>query len=194
MHTDIGKMTCFDSNKLHYVDIFYILVLCLSVFTLTCIDIDLFEICHTHCAQVHSVFREWCYIKCAFYRWISHRINNGGSMAFSAKDIRHVKVRPIRWSIFWKIRSQVIKRAATRVCIGWERYKDLCDRVRDWFICCRRLSSACEWANKRPDEMSTARTKITFAINDIIDFADCCISIWNRPPQGYNALAVRVYR
>lgn len=56
------------------------------------------------------------------------------------------------------------------------RYKDLCDRAEiDLYAV--EGPPARERANKRSDAMSTTQTKITSAINDVIDFADCCISI-----------------
>lgn len=116
-------------------------------------------------------------------------------IAFNAKNIRHIECSlslsiPL-WAIFEKYDHRSLNMPqhvryvyAYRLC----PHKDLCDRAEiDLYAV--EGSAARERANKRPDAMSTTETKITSAINDVIDFADCCISTWNRLSWGYNACA-----
>lgn len=155
-------MTCFDSNKLHYVDICYILIAYVYRFLRWRVStlIYLKYVILTLCTSLLAIFREWCYIKCAFHRWISHRINNGRSMAFSAKDIRHVKCVLSDGQYFEKYDHRSLN-VPQHVCIGRLATKiyAIARREIDLYAV-EGFSPACEWANKRPDEMS-AKTKIT---------------------------------
>jgi len=83
-----------------------------------------------------------------------------------AHHVRHVVYVHTYAPVFARVRARVYIRD----------HKDLCDRMRGLIYTLSKGPPPRQRPNKRPDATSTAETKITSAINDVIDFADCRIS------------------